>query len=694
MSSNLSFHPLQTDLVSTNPRSPRWLSALRLFVVFGLVASHVAHGQDVTLSQVDPNVHPRAGFWRIVLEPVADPDDRRDGLVNFAFEMENVSGEALFLNGMTFEYRNAQGSLILEQSVDADDIRTFLHRYEVWQSNWAFSGSNPALVDLPWDTFDAGWQHLKEIGFQIVDIEIREKDGQFVFSGIFQKGNQPIASIISQPWPVFLSQWQTLESLNYRMMDIETYYDLDGQTRLYSGLLKSDTYDSLALVGQAWADFSNQWSEAESNGMRMFDLEVLANGDGDRLYTGLMRPGNFGPKALIGNTWDEFLSSWQNIKDEGYRMIDLETYFIEGELRYSGLFEPGGQGVGAVVNLPWEPFLEDWHLMDGGGYRMFDLELRGSSFSGLFEPDDPLSILPPGQPIRWESEMRILFMAPQGSFMSPRWPTKVEVTLSFDNAEDASFELPIEVYSNKNPQGSFAFPANQEDLPVGQYWSLGAHAGHEGPRPSIGKGHNNHRGALSIEGKNFCFGQQYAYDFGVSRWNGSQWGKHSGGDQNSDYYIWDTPIYAVEDGDIIYCHASAADNSAPGMKDALVDGVPGGGNLYFIRHTGGEVALYAHLKAGSALLCPADGIQDPPISVSQGELLGRVGNSGNSSNPHLHFHVQETWDEASNQAAGLPVLFDQLAVGRPVTPNGADWEDVQNQGLASGNQSILIDLDP
>ena len=53
--------------------------------------------------------------------------------------------------------------------------------------------------------------------------------------------------------------------------------------------------------------------------------------------------------------------------------------------------------------------------------------------------------------------------------------------------------------------------------------------------------------------------------------------------------------------------------------------------------------------------------------VSAGQILGRTGNSGNSSEPHLHFHVQDLPD-LFGDAKGLPVRFaDYIADGRRVS---------------------------
>ena|SRR5215210_2654018 len=62
----------------------------------------------------------------------------------------------------------------------------------------------------------------------------------------------------------------------------------------------------------------------------------------------------------------------------------------------------------------------------------------------------------------------------------------------------------------------------------------------------------------------------------------------------------------------------------------------------------GNFALYAHLKTGTVAVKVGD-------QVKTGEVIGHLGNTGNSDAPHLHFHVMDgPWPLA---ASGLPYEF-------------------------------------
>ena len=82
-----------------------------------------------------------------------------------------------------------------------------------------------------------------------------------------------------------------------------------------------------------------------------------------------------------------------------------------------------------------------------------------------------------------------------------------------------------------------------------------------------------------------------------------------------------TPIYAAAAGTVIYA------------------GWMGGyGNVVLIDHLNGLVTVYAHQSS----IATGDGAR-----VSQGQVIGSVGSTGNSTGPHLHFETR-VWGTAVN----------------------------------------------
>jgi murein DD-endopeptidase MepM/ murein hydrolase activator NlpD len=105
---------------------------------------------------------------------------------------------------------------------------------------------------------------------------------------------------------------------------------------------------------------------------------------------------------------------------------------------------------------------------------------------------------------------------------------------------------------------------------------------------------------------------------------------HQGqGQTNEEYYAFGQDIVAAASGTVVVAIDGVPDNIPGRMNRASAVG-----NAVLIQQDTGEYALYAHLKKGSLPVEEGE-------RVEAGQLLGQCGNSGNSSEPHLHFHVQD-----------------------------------------------------
>jgi murein DD-endopeptidase MepM/ murein hydrolase activator NlpD len=116
------------------------------------------------------------------------------------------------------------------------------------------------------------------------------------------------------------------------------------------------------------------------------------------------------------------------------------------------------------------------------------------------------------------------------------------------------------------------------------------------------------------------------------------------GRRNEDYAAYGEDVVAVADGRVAQVVDGVPDN-VPGETNTLF--VPG--NLIVLEHAPDRFSVYAHLIPGS-----------PKVRVGQrvrrGQLLGRCGNSGNSSEPHLHFQVQDA--PRFEHSWGVEPIFD------------------------------------
>ncbi len=130
--------------------------------------------------------------------------------------------------------------------------------------------------------------------------------------------------------------------------------------------------------------------------------------------------------------------------------------------------------------------------------------------------------------------------------------------------------------------------------------------------------------------------------------------RHSGsGMRLEQYYCYSQDILAAADGRVVGVENRVSDAPFVGWGFSDFTARHFAGSHVIIQHAEGEFALYAHLIKGS--ICVRTGDQ-----VKRGERIGQCGHSGHSSEPHLHFHLQDS--PSLFQGMGLPVTFCDLHV--------------------------------
>ena len=88
----------------------------------------------------------------------------------------------------------------------------------------------------------------------------------------------------------------------------------------------------------------------------------------------------------------------------------------------------------------------------------------------------------------------------------------------------------------------------------------------------------------------------------------------------------------------------------------------------------GEYAALAHFQKGSVRVAQGD-------TVRAGEVLGLCGNSGNSSEPHVHFHLQDKPAFFPDGAVKIPT---RSVPSRPTAPTGTSPSPFGGQFVAAG----------
>jgi hypothetical protein len=182
-----------------------------------------------------------------------------------------------------------------------------------------------------------------------------------------------------------------------------------------------------------------------------------------------------------------------------------------------------------------------------------------------------------------------------------------------------------------------------------------------------------HRGSgLSANGSIY-YGQRFAIDW--LRLDEAGRLVHGDPADVHNYVCYGVDVLAVADGTVVQVLDGLPDQppgKLPDPNTMTVENVLG--NHVILDLGAGVYAFYAHMEKGSIVLAEGQ-------HVKRGDVLGKLGNSGNTSAPHLHFHLME--GPSALASNGIPYLIDSFALAGRI-PAEKDPAATSVEGTWSG----------
>lgn len=127
--------------------------------------------------------------------------------------------------------------------------------------------------------------------------------------------------------------------------------------------------------------------------------------------------------------------------------------------------------------------------------------------------------------------------------------------------------------------------------------------------------------------------------------------------KEEDYPCNGEKVYAIADGVVVQVYEEMIENSRGTSleEDKKIEELHGywpmiTGNVVTIQHEGGEFSQYNHLQYHSSNLKVGE-------EVKQGQVIGRIGNTGYSGCPHLHFELRSGFHD---EARSFPCAFTNI----------------------------------
>ncbi|MGE9312253.1 DUF3887 domain-containing protein [Niabella sp. CJ426] len=286
----------------------------------------------------------------------------------------------------------------------------------------------------------------------------------------------------------------------------------------------------------------------------------------------------------------------------------------------------------------------------------FELNYNAGNFDAIYAKFSPemQSSLPPDK----TREFLTGLQQQAGKIIARTFVNYIQTYASYKTTfEKALFAVNISVDNNSKINGLFVKPFTENNLPQPERNETPMALPFKGEWTVIWGGDTK---ALNYHVEHEA--QKNAFDLVITDAKGKSF--KTDGSTNKDYYAFGQELLAPCDGEVVLVVDGIKDN-VPGTMNPVY--VPG--NSVIIKTANNEYLFFAHFKQHSIKVLEGQ-------KVVKGQFLGLCGNSGNSSEPHLHFHVQNAED--MNMAIGIKCYFDKIIVnGRVMT----DYSPIQKDKI-------------
>jgi hypothetical protein len=244
------------------------------------------------------------------------------------------------------------------------------------------------------------------------------------------------------------------------------------------------------------------------------------------------------------------------------------------------------------------------------------------------------------------------------------------VALAFDSADEVPRRVVhhLDVLAADNPAATtpspLAYPVTPFDIAAVEAPRLGPPVRGDGwvavngccDSPGV------HMGAVQSVNGTLVNSQRYAIDW--MRLDARRRFVHGDPDRVGNYASYGADVIAVADGTVVETLDTLPDQPPGQLPDpATITLATVDGNHVVLDIGGGNFVFYAHLQSRSVVVRVGE-------RVRRGQLLARLGNSGNTSAPHLHVHVMN--GPSPIAADGIPYVYDQFRLTGQIDP--AAWE--------------------
>lgn len=225
-----------------------------------------------------------------------------------------------------------------------------------------------------WEAFEETWQDLSNDRFRLVEIDTFVENGQRQFLGLFERGDGAYALWNAPTWIEFVSTAGIQAQQGLELVDFATFED--GGQRRFLGAWRQGAGKQFLWSITGWSAFTQKWAELLQEGMQLVDLETFDIGHGLRQYVGVWRGGDQDQALWSMTGWDAFTDKWTELAQEGMRLIDVETFPVNGDRQFLGVWQEGTGAYALESHTGYDKFWRASERLRFEGLRLVDIHVE------------------------------------------------------------------------------------------------------------------------------------------------------------------------------------------------------------------------------------------------------------------------------------------------------------------------------
>jgi hypothetical protein len=199
-------------------------------------------------------------------------------------------------------------------------------------------------------------------------------DGTVLYNAVWRKGgNTPEIQVYGWTYANYRAEYNTLYPEGWRLYILQSYVMPNGDV-LYNAVFRHGNLDEQQLYGVTYTDFRSTYNTLYPKGWRLAILQSYVLTSGDVVYNAVFRPGDSGETQVYGWTFSDFQTEYNTLWTEGWRLYILDSYVIsDGTVRYNAVWRPATHGETQVYDWTSSSFLTEYNTLWTEGWRLYIL---------------------------------------------------------------------------------------------------------------------------------------------------------------------------------------------------------------------------------------------------------------------------------------------------------------------------------